>query len=661
MTDDRIYSFTGSVFLEYDQAYTELAGGTPVMRPRQLSVFKSSSTEQYQGMRYRDMRQRKQLNREQLNVSSSQAWSQTRIGISNQTFVSQPISSSRHEVQNRGCFFSGTQNISVGSIPFSASLYYEKSLPLKKTVYKWAATDAAAGGYNATYGLQVAASASIARPHMFAIDVSDFGTIVDVRVWVEVMQPSGSIGNHPHLGQFGLSLRSPGVSFKSAHPIRNFEGKGEDPGARSENDRILKALVNGTGSVEEFYASSYLLWEPASIFAGNNSMYTGMDDDFPTTDGGGDGLALRMPVWDRDMGMRTVFCDSAGCRNPRDIYDVYIREFAAVKAAGTATAAPNYSSLVQAQRLAGAFGSKLGNGYPWYSDTDFAAAAGGAAGSPPPGWITGAGGVPSTGEYATTGSNYGPDEIKPIYPLLDDVVAKKIYHNDGPEGDTSIYHWANWRTWVGHRPGLRGKEMNGRWILMVANTQIPASTYAATYLRQWRIEITYRQNIDTKANIVPTRKPRRSSSVPFIPGLRLIGVVSGSNPFQQLASEGADGKLYNVYADYFTTGIYVDSGYELENNRTIGRTFDLEEFGKRNYAVYTASVDLEEFSGSYSRTLVNTVLNPQSLYVGAQNTLSSIMRSGHQNETTEQTALRLLATTGSDDVTVDLFTGLPYP
>jgi len=640
MTDDRIYSFTGSVFLEYDQAYTELAGGTPVMLPRQLSVFKSSSTEQYQGMRYRDMRQRKQLNIEQLDVSSSQAWSQTRIGISNQTFVSQPISSSRHEVQNKGCFLSGTEKISTGPIPFSASMYYEKSFQLQKSIYKWVAT-VGDGGYNATFGNQIKASASVEFPHHVGINIPDYGSIVDIRVWVEIMQPSSSAGvdGHPHLGQLGIALRSPNVSFESGHPIRNFTGYGGNPATHfSPANQEFTLLTKD--NILEFYKSTYLLWESSPVATGSHVAFGD-----PYAGSGGDdwtvaGSALRMPVWDRDMGMRTIFSDGASTKNPRNIIDVYSGTYPSVLAVGTGRGSPNAGAT-------DGVGTAIGNGFGWYSDTDFGTPAD-AAGSPPPGWLTGAGGTAGPLEYPTTGINYGPHEIQALYPMLDEVISKKIYHNEGVDSLTLTNNWTNWRSWIGHRPGLRDTEMKGNWTLLIANAE--TDDPCTTYLRQWRLEITYRQNIDARATIIPPRRPRRSGGVDARPGLVLKSVISGSH---RLAIDLSNVTLQSLGApaDYFPNAIYVLNGYELENNRTIGMTDDLQEFERQSYAVYTAPVAVSYGTGSYSRALVNTVLSPGPLFSGPK-TISSVIRAG-VNETTEQTAMRLLNDFSGSNVILD--------
>lgn len=639
--DNRLYTITGSAHLTLVQGY-ELVRGSPVYRPRQASVFKSSSLEIYQGARFRDLRQRKLLRRVQLDQTASDSWTQHRTVGSSQAFVIQPISSSRHEVVTHGCFFSGTQGISAGSIPASGSLFYEKNPVLKTSVYKWVAS-ASMHGFSAGNGQFVNSTASVDIPHSVIINVPDSGRIVDVKVWVDVLQVSGT--GHPPLGQFSLAVRSPNVMWGHAHPIRNYN----DP----LSDEEYGSAPNHSNPYETptpFYRDSYLLWEAGGLFRHPAiEPYDGDEGDFGTSD-----TANRCPTWDRDRGMRTVFCDGSSTPNPRNIINAVKGAVASPMDPLCAISSPNAFSA----SFPSAVNPKmLGNGVPWYSDPDMGGSDYLRAGSPPYGWRTGPGGTADTMEFDSTGSNWGPVNIQPLYPLMDDVLVRKMRHTSGmaAAGATTgpVYIRARWEKWEFIRPGLRGKEMQGDWRLMIANSPSGTWVYTNTYLRQWRLEITYEQVSDTvqRAAVRPKNRPRKSGCVPYRPGFdvkigndrfNLISIISGSTYFNSTSIPD----LYETRADYHLTAVYVRSGYELENGRTIGVTHSTSslEYLSGDFAVYTGSVAMTVNTSSYDRADIIRVLDPDTL-LGGPKTLSTVIRSAGNKETTEAAARRILSGT----------------
>ncbi len=380
-----VVSVSGTAHLQVQQSYQVLTAGTPVLRPRQPSVFKTSSLEAYESIRFRNIRARRSLTVQQLSTASD-SWTHISIGVGSQAFVSQPFSASQHEVTVLGTYLSGLQAIGSSPVPTTGSLFYEKRTPLRKSTWKWVATSSM-GGFTADRGQLIAASASVFAPHVVSIEApagGDDGRIVDVKVWLELLQMSGS-GLHPALGQIGVSIRNPLLGWGHAHPLRNFSA-----GLRFNDGLPVEAGLDvywrSSGSIPAFYRDTFLLWEGGALFRSSartpyaNPVYPVIDTPF------------YCPVWDRDIGIRTVFCDGAQTRNPRDVFQVYRGEFSSVLSGARASVSPNSGS--GGYPFAG--GSMIGLGAPWFTDPDYSGSLT-AAGSPPPGWLGGAGTRPPRG------------------------------------------------------------------------------------------------------------------------------------------------------------------------------------------------------------------------------------------------------------------------
>lgn len=609
--DALLTEVSGDFLPQLSQSYQGVRFGRSSAYPRSAPVFASSSVEVYSSPRFSHLRHRRALNVSLLSPTSSDSLTQARIGVSSQAFVAAPFSASQHEATVLGAFLSGTQAIGSSPVPYSASLYYEKPRELRHVTWKLTASSDW-GGYTTSLGQLIQSSASTTAPHIISISApagaDEGGRIVDVKLWIEVTQVSGN-NLMPPLGQFGIALRNPRVSWGHAHPIRNY-------------------LKDGTAygpfeTPSEFYRDTYLLWEPSGLYRDpSKARYGSLSGatDFSSTDD----PAAHSPVWDRDMGMRTVFCDGAHTRNPRDIYQVYMGEFAGVRQSQRAYSAPNFGFSPL-----GTTASMLGNGYPWYDDPDISSSFNnGYTGAPPPGWLSGPGGTFAANEWPTSGSNVGPHFIRGVYPMLDDIYVRKLYQLTAlqvtDEVDKSITPKQYWRDWIGFRPGLRGKEMGTRWEILFAHglTGSGLLSYVGTYFRQARLEFTYELTPGTKrSDMRPPRSPRRSGVVPVKPGLNLVSVISGSKDFADLAAQG------NAAAsapDFFISGIYVMSGHELEADRSIGITYDEDEFYASGFAVYTGSVAIFEATASYQRADVLDILAP-SVSSGGPRTLSQVI------------------------------------
>lgn len=616
-----VVEVSGDVFKEVEHLYQTVQFGRSSQFPRSQGVFASSSVEVYSSPRLSNVRQKKSLTTLSLSTGS-ESTSHASIGVSNQSFVSMPVSASMHEVYVMGNRLSGTQAV-AGPVPYTSSLFYEKDHILRKTVWKLTAS-ADMGGFVSARGVLIASTASVTSPHIFSISApnngssDESGRIVDVKVWVEILQVSSS-NAHPPLGQFGLSLRSPNVSWGHAHPIRNYN-----------RDSTFDAPYEAPS---EFYRNTFLLWEPASLFRSLKTPYSGnATGDFDRLD-----PAFRSPCWDRDIGMRTVFCDGAGVRNPRDIMQVYLGQYRGVNQSERAFDSPNAGWVVATTPTA----SMLGNGVPWMNNLHTSASDIDGIGSPPDGWLTAKGGVNSDNEWPTTGSNIGPVSIRPVYPLLDDIIVRKIFHTDGfdvldPRPNVRQY----WRSWESKRPGLRGTEMSGRWELLIAHGSTGSLTGTPTYFRQLRIEFTYDVTPGTSRKaITPPRTPRRASAVPKGSGLNLISVISGSKDFNFVKSN-----LTDAAPDFFINGVFVQAGYEIDSNRAVGLTYDIDRFYANGLAVYTASVDVFTATASYDRSSVTAILSPSVVSTGPR-TLTQVIVGTDSQLTTAKLAARELSGT----------------
>lgn len=510
--------------------------------------------------------------------TSPPSWTHAYLG-KNQAFVIEALTSSNHESISFNTFESGTEQLESSSSPVSAPLHFSKesrfqTITVKKTASffdtvvrsgSWVPKTFTAGtgalfsqvtgvieeslvpGEGNSKDSSAWAPASILIP----VDVS--GKLVDLKVWVEWIAVSQS-GDAGPLGALGMSLRSPNLTWGHAHPIRNdqnlnriYTSPGETFSLLAGINEGYRRMYTGTGSaVDRFYRDSFLLWE-------GMAMYDLWSSNQPNHLGGLDGgqWSSHYPTWNKDRGMRTVFSDGASTPHPRHLNGSPSGNFVGSPNAGVGRT--------------NAYGSDV----PWTSDPSQGGAATFlAVGSPPKGWLTGPGETAGVNEWPTTGVNYGTNQIKPIYPFLEQVIQRKRITTEAqPTSGTNNPNGvpANFRPdlWVGTRPGLRGTEISGTWELMLLGGGSEAN-FAATnlYFRQVRLEFTVETPSYTRTNrFTRRRQPIKAGTT------NLVSSISGSDAAVYLSSPAIAGWDYWI-SDTFAV---IDGGGE------IGRSFGLSK------------------------------------------------------------------------------------
>lgn len=513
----------------------------------------------------------------------SPSWTHASVGF-NQAFVGVSLSSSNYEGLIFNTFTSGTAPLETTAVPASATLLYSKetrfrTLMVKKTAStddivirsgSWVPKSFAAGSgvlFSTVTGVAEDALvpgegsskvSSVWAPASILIPVTGSGRIVDVKVWVELIQGSSSGDPYP-LGNLGLALRSPNLTWGNAHPIRNdpklvrvYTSPGDTFSYLAGIHEGFRRMYAGTGSnVNRFYRDTFLLWEGPAIFDNTN------DNSHDTFGLDGGQTIRRYPSWQRDRGMRTVFSDGAPILNPRHLL------IGAYPSSSNFIGSPNAG-------VATPRNNPFGSDAPWTSEANIRGSQTfAAAGSPPAGWLTGPGGASDVNEWPTTGVNYGTNTIRPIYPLLDPLVCKKRITGDASptSGTTNQTLPENYRPdiWAGTRPGLRGTEVSGTWELMlVAGGSFLSDPVPNWYFRQVRLEFTVETPSYTRSSRFTRRRaPIRSSDRTQ----RLVSLISGSEatlfpPFVASPLAGWD---------YWVTEVYVP----VDKGGEIGRSFGL--------------------------------------------------------------------------------------
>lgn len=597
-----LVTVTGSV-MGYVQSNTSSlsfaqdASGLPVLTTSSISVRESISFgRQYEKRKYNSIllgnsatepvgAKRYSAVTQDLNLTGSfesPSWTHSSVGF-NQSFVANSLTSSYVETKSLNYYLSGTESVETTAVPASFPLFYSKSSRLQTITVKRKASAAdtivpysgvlvpttfAAGTgslINIITGSNIAPHVSWAdQPAMFQIDVPVSGKLVDIKVWLEVVHVSSS-GKFFPLGMLIASLRSPNVRWGNAHAIRNDE----------DFIRSVKDVPGATAFYNpEILRNSYLLWEG-----------TGFITSFGPTESGtspsGSVDVARYPSWQKDRSMRTIFTDGSPTPNPRHLYSE-------MSPSGNYIGAPN-SAL--------SMNSAYGNNVPWTSDASVFPATGTymAAGSPPKGWLSGPASTANSDEWPTTGSNYGAETIRPVYPLLDTVYCKKdivdplAFQAAQPLVGFPIYQ----DRWRGFRPGLRGTEISGTWTLMLANSSaFQLSTDAMdTYFRQVRLEITYESHSYTK----PTKIRRSDNGASSIkPG-----------PYQIFAISGTDA-IGHPGIDYYKSRVFTDFPVDANIRRTYGIKLNTGSFSNSDYSLlYRLSGSLSEISGTAPGWLLN--------------------------------------------------------
>lgn len=154
----------------------------------------------------------------------------------------------------------------------------------------------------------------------------------------------------------------------------------------------------------------------------------------------------------------------------------------------------------------------------------------------PNGWLTGISGTADNNEWPTQGMSLGPNDILPVYPLLDDIYSEKVY-DEIPKTDMTLVPFKGSKM-IGFRPGLRGTEVHGKWKLMIGNNAdydgsvgMTGSIRDGWWFRQFRLEFLIDQGEDVRGGSYHSKRRRfnKHSNVRIKKGKNLIEVMSGSS------------------------------------------------------------------------------------------------------------------------------------
>ncbi len=546
----------------------------------------------------------------------SPSWAGKNVG-ENRAFVLQALTSSNEALTSLNYFRSGTQAVEVSAVPASGTLLYSKNQTYRTIIVKKTASifdtelgnpapniyvpkrfEAGTGSFfSVVTGSGGSFSGSLTSTATIPISVPVSGRLVDIKVWVEIVHLSGGSGvtenkQYP-LGNLGIALRSPNVTFGNAHPIRN------DPRLILADEAVFGRP--GSYSANEpsnFYRDTFILWEGAGLIVnGGNNGTSGPelgDSGFNTA---------KYPTWQKDRGMRTIFTDSGLVSNPRHLYNL-------TSPSGNWVGSPNANVR--------ATPSAYGNNTPWTSDATIFPATESlqAAGSPPKGWLTGPGGTADVNEWPTTGSNYGAESIRPMYPLLDSIYARKVIGNELPlitVGEAGEYGFSDAdvvQSWRGFRPGLRGTEISGTWQLVLAHRRANTEgTTVPAYFRQARLEIIYESHTSAQPSAVRQTSPlqaRRS-------GPRFLYRISGSD------DSNGPGGLIGPYPDWYVTEVWTDVPTSAEIGRTFGLVLNTGSVAQNHgFAVlYRLTGTLADISGSAPGWLTNNFTGMPSIPISS--------------------------------------------
>ena len=524
------------------------------------------------------------------------SWTHAYLG-NNQAFVISALTSSNHAVKVLNTFQSASEVLESGPVSATAPTFFSKERRLQTVVVKKTASFQdtivrpgswvpqtffpGTGSYISTVTgsdstiPSFPAGTTSTQPNTYTpcripIDVPVSGKLVDIKVWFECIVVSGT-GDSP-LASLAISLRNPNLTWGNAHPIRNdpklIRVYTADLGdfTISASDALHGNFARTNGVVNTFYRDTFILWEGPVCWGGRG--FVDVDNNvFPSHN-----LAKMLPCWHTDRGMRTVFSDGASVPNPRHLYG------------------PVGQNYIGAPSTAKGFTSAMGAQVPWTSDQTVPGnTTHQAAGSPPAGWLNGPGGKADVNEWPTTGVNYGTNELRPLYPLLDPIYQVKRLTNEAPpiSGSSGSFRPDIWK---GFRPGLRGSEISGTWELFICCATVPQDTY----FRQVRLEITYETPSFTRPTV--NRLPRRSQALRSAD--RMVSEISGSDlmvPSVLLV----DDPLLALRAgwDSWISQNFIASGEENEVGRSFGITPLSGNFSNDSALFYRLSGTLANIVG----------------------------------------------------------------
>lgn len=400
-----------------------------------------------------------------------------------------------------------------------------------------------------------------------------------------------------------------------------------------------------------------------------------------------------------DVDMRTVFTDGSKISNPRH-NRISENKFSAVKLINEFSyASPSSKSLEIFKHLSyneyyplfNTDNYMSGTNNPWFIDSgttpgwlsgknySFATASDGSiitnttgSASVPDGWLTGPNKTAAVNEWPTKGMSLGPNDIRPVYPLLDDVWVEKVI--DQPSL-TSVQAFPTvHKKLVGFRPGLRGTEVHGKWKLMIGNNAdwngsiMVGGTLDGFWFRQLRLEFLLDQGEETTWKSFPSKNSRfkKSGNISSRPGQRLFEVISGSAAWDIgtnyiFVSQPEDhGRSYGISANDETTDFAViasitGSYYNILSGSgklsEVQSTFLNNEFGTPYIPLSSGSAEIPSYNPftvdeiTKSNQLFNDILNPKTLTPN-DNTLKAFVSRSGVIKTRRDLALRFV-TSGS--------------
>lgn len=400
-------------------------------------------------------------------------------------------------------------------------------------------------------------------PTEISVQVSERGQIRDIRTWVEFVHDANDPALTASYTGFGLqgiqiALKSPNTSFYSAHPLWNSSI------ARSLPLRTSNGMEPQYYQVPKLLQNSYLLWA-------GHEVENGLSDTIVTSS--------FYHEFDHDIHMRTVFWDGSTYANPRDLtrlfpsantiavgdpldYDTLLDIYASPTSGAISFAFQTMTNSLTCSAAPWMLDNRISTGSVFISEVVKAIV----SGSPPPGWLTG-----DPAEFLTSGSNLGPPNIRPVYPLLDDVLVRKAYIQQATVTGAFSLPQAHGLI-VGSRPGLRGTQVSGTWNVSFGSvadsytTSYAANSLAGVWLRQVRLEFVIDTGIGT-FEFIPSRSRKWSKStlVPGHDGPQNIGIISGSSAWDvgvgiiQRSQEQEYGRTVSITSDKSATSFAVMS------------------------------------------------------------------------------------------------------
>lgn len=478
--------------------------------------------------------------------------------------------------------------------------------------------------------------------------------------------------------------------------VSNFDGNGNEGVIlfRSSSDTGwgYKPLYKNSFDDPRDTSIAFVSTNKVRIYSGGGRL-AAMWESFTPTEG-------KYFEYDTDIDMRTVFTDSSLNKNPRDRSLLYKNATQLTPGNSEqpgslildAHSYPSpFSASVNMIETAGVWGSSTshqfapileqtthltGANVPWMFDSRvppgifhglnyFSVVSSTLGLSPPPGWITGPGGAAAVNEFPTTGSNLGPKDIRPVYPLLDDVYVEKIF--DQPSLTSNSAPLASQHNKIiGFRPGLRGTEINGIWRLLVGvagdvkNGIVTGSARAGVWFRQVRLEFLVDTGEDSKETYASKSFRFRKPGTPQRDGLGRISIVSGSSAWDVginyvYTNPGPQyGRFFGITANTGTvdfavfsqlTGALVDALSGSGDLQNVRNSYLSNEFGTPYVPISSGSSAIPSFdtfdvtSATESKDIFSTTLNPKTL-IPSDSTLRAHMTRAAVLKTTRDVILQ---------------------